>query len=191
MKPSVVVIDNEDSFIYNIVQIIEELGIRNLRIMKESNIDFDAVHQFDKILLSPGPGIPSETGGMIKVITMFFKRKSILGVCLGHQAIARAFGGRLERMDVVSHGIKNTITIRRNSDYLFNGLPDEIEVGRYHSWVVSLRNFPRSLQIVAATQEGLIMAITHKQYDVKGVQFHPESIMTPYGKDIIRNWLFH
>ena len=145
---------------------------------------------FDKILLSPGPGIPSEAGLLLDVIRTYAGRKPILGVCLGEQAIGEVFGGKLTNLNEVFHGIQSPVKIIA-SDYLFEGLPQEIPVGRYHSWVVDREGFPESLEITAISQEGYIMALRHKKLDIHGIQFHPESVLTPNGKQMISNWIHH
>ena len=183
------IIDNFDSFTYNLVQIVEELAIADYSIETHDKVDIDMVSKFDKILLTPGPGLPNEHPILEKVIRKYSRSKSILGVCLGHQAIAETFGGELFKQKTVSHGITKKVIINNGGEYLFKGLPKEISVGLYHSWAVSTNNFPNELQITAKSEDGIIMALAHKQYDVKGVQFHPESIMTPFGKQILRNWL--
>lgn len=183
------IIDNHDSFTYNLVQIVEELGVQNYTVITHNNVRIDEVNKFDKILITPGPGLPDNHPVLETVIQHYAASKSILGVCLGHQAIARAFGGKLYKQDNVSHGIIKKIIIKDLSDYLFTNLPVEMNVGLYHSWAVSETNFPSELKITASSEDGVIMALSHKQYDVKGVQFHPESIMTPLGKSILGNWM--
>jgi anthranilate synthase component 2 len=189
MKPSLLIIDNYDSFTYNLIQIVEEVGGYDWVMMKNDEIDFDAVKRFKKILISPGPGIPSEAGDLIKLIKLFVPGKSILGVCFGHQAIAEAFGGKLTKLAKVVHGQGKEVIIHDRTEYLFKGLPEKFEVGLYHSWAVSPKQLPHCLQITAKISDGTIMALSHKQFDVKGIQFHPESIMTDYGEKILGNWL--
>jgi len=183
------IIDNFDSFTYNLVQIVKELAIVDYSIETHDKVDINMVAKFDKILLTPGPGLPNEHPILEKVIRKYCSSKSIFGVCLGHQAIAETFGGELFKQKTVSHGVTKKIIINNDGEYLFKGLPKEISVGLYHSWAVSTSNLPNELQITAESEDGIIMALAHKQYDVKGVQFHPESIMTPFGKHILRNWL--
>jgi len=183
------IIDNFDSFTYNLVQIVEELEIAEYSIVTHDRVNLSEVDRFDKILLTPGPGLPNEHPIMEQVIKRYSASKSILGVCLGHQAIGQAFGAELIKQSVVSHGIAKKIIITDPSEYLFQGLKGEIDVGLYHSWAVSPKNFPDVLKITAVSEDGIIMALAHKHYEVRGVQFHPESIMTPQGKDILKNWL--
>jgi anthranilate synthase component 2 len=184
-----IIIDNFDSFTYNIVQIIEQLSSVKYSVVKHDQLNIDEVIQFDKILFTPGPGLPEEHPIMGKVIKQYSASKSILGICLGHQAIGQSFGGELTKQNIVSHGITKKIIITDPSEYLFQGLPIEMNVGLYHSWAVSPKNFPDELKITAVSEDGIIMALAHKHYDVRGVQFHPESIMTPFGKHILTNWL--
>jgi anthranilate synthase component II len=183
------IIDNFDSFTYNLVQIVEELAIADYSIETHDKVDIGEVSKFDKILLTPGPGLPNEHPILEKVIRKYCSSKSILGVCLGHQAIAETFGGELFKQKYVSHGIAKKVIIKNDDEYLFKGLPKEIRVGLYHSWAVSTNDFPNELNITAKSENGIILALAHKKYDVKGVQFHPESIMTSFGKLILRNWL--
>jgi anthranilate synthase component 2 len=188
MSTKILIIDNYDSFTYNLIQLVEELNCK-YDIIKNDRIDFDLAAGYKKILITPGPGIPSEAGNILQFIKHFSKTKSILGVCLGCQAIAEVFGGRLKQLPNVSHGICKEIKILDEQDYIFNGLPKMFEAGLYHSWAVSADGFPKELKITAKTIDGTIMVFTHREYDVKGIQFHPESIMTHYGKKIIENWL--
>ena len=183
------IIDNFDSFTYNLVQIVEQLVIAEYSVMTHDKVNLGEADRFDKILLTPGPGLPNEHPIMEKVIKRYSASKSILGVCLGHQAIGQAFGGDLFKQNTVSHGITKKVTFSDPEEYLFKGLPAEINVGLYHSWAVSNTNFPDELKITAVSEDGVIMALSHKHHDVKGVQFHPESIMTQLGKQIIHNWL--
>jgi anthranilate synthase component 2 len=183
----VLVIDNYDSFTYNLVYLLRELG-QNPVVWRNDQFELEQVEAFEKILLSPGPGIPSEAGLMPSLIKAYAAQKSILGVCLGHQALGEAFGGKLVNLSQVFHGVSTTVRLR-NTHSFFKGLPAEIQVGRYHSWVVSRENFPKALQILAEDKEGAIMALAHKNLDITGVQFHPESVMTPYGRQMIQNWL--
>jgi anthranilate synthase component II len=183
------IIDNFDCFTYNLVQIVEELAIADYSIETHDKVDIGMVSKFDKILLTPGPGLPNEHPIMKKVIRKYCSSKSIMGVCLGHQAIAETFGGELFKQITVSHGVTKKVIINNDGEYIFKGLPKEIRAGLYHSWAVSTNNFPNELKITAKSEDGIIMALAHKHYDVKGVQFHPESIMTPSGKQILSNWL--
>jgi anthranilate synthase component 2 len=182
----VFVIDNYDSFTYNLVHYLKEFKI-DVKICRNDEFEMSDLLNYKKILLSPGPGIPDEAGKLKEVIKTYANSKSILGVCLGHQAIGQVFGGNLKNLTDVYHGISSKIKIVEN-DSLFNGLPSEIEVGRYHSWVIE-EPLPEDLIATAFDSNKQIMAIKHKIFDVKGVQFHPESILTPYGKQIINNWL--
>ncbi len=184
----ILVFDNYDSFTYNLVHIIKKLGYSNVEVYRNDRISLKEVERFDKIILSPGPGIPSESGILTELIKQYASSKSILGVCLGEQAIGEVFGGKLENLDKVHHGVATPVDIVTD-DLLFEGVPSRIIAGRYHSWVVSRENFPSTLEITAQDEEGLIMALRHKLYDVRGVQFHPESVLTPFGEKIIKNWL--
>lgn len=185
----VFIIDNHDSFTYNLVQLVEQTGLCEVDIVKNNITEYDC-SGFDKILFSPGPGIPSEEKGLMKsLIAKYSRTKGILGICLGHQAIAEFFGAKLTVLTSPFHGIKEKINIKETSDYLFAGLPETINAGLYHSWSVGYENFPECLDITAISESGIIMAISHKTFDVRGLQFHPESIMTESGKDIITNWL--
>jgi anthranilate synthase component II len=183
------IIDNYDSFTYNIVQIVGELYYSDFEIRKNNEISISTINHFDKILISPGPGIPSEAGSILQIIKKYSPTKSILGICLGHQAIAEVFGAHLIRMPSVAHGVAKRVTIIDQNDYIFQGIPSSIEVGLYHSWTVAENKLPISLKITARTDDGMIMAIAHGEFDVKGIQFHPESIMTKFGRKIISNWL--
>lgn len=185
----IVIIDNYDSFTYNLSHLVKELGAE-VTVLRNDCFQLTDLEAYDKILLSPGPGIPQEAGLLLEVIRTYVGKKPILGVCLGEQAIGEVFGGKLTNLSEVYHGIQSPIRITA-SDYLFEGLPEEIPVGRYHSWVVDRENFPDTLEIIAVSQEGYIMAIRHKNFDIRGIQFHPESVLTPDGKRIISNWLNH
>lgn len=185
----IVIIDNYDSFTYNLSHLVKELGAE-VTVLRNDSFPIEELETYDKILLSPGPGIPKEAGLLLEVIRTYAGKKPILGVCLGEQAIGEVFGGKLTNLSEVYHGIQNPIRITA-SDYLFEGLPEEILVGRYHSWVIDRENFPDALEITAVSQEGYIMALRHKDFDVQGIQFHPESVLTPDGKKIISNWLNH
>ena len=183
------VVDNYDSFTYNLVQIIEQNKNCFYEVRKNDQVDLDRAEVYDKILFSPGPGLPGEVSIMGEIIKKYASGKSILGVCLGHQAIACSFGCRLYNLQQVRHGIKVKMRISAKSDYLFHGLPEEIDAGLYHSWAVDKESLPSCLEATAMSDEGVVMAISHKEYDLKGIQFHPESIMTLYGEKIIQNWL--
>ncbi len=183
----VLVIDNYDSFTYNLVHYLEDLNC-NVTVKRNDKLTIDFVEQFDKIVLSPGPGIPEEAGLLKEIIKTYAPTKSIFGVCLGQQAIAEVFGGQLINLNDVYHGVSTKVTITVDDESLFNGLEKNIEVGRYHSWVVA-PNLPESLDATSMDENGQIMSLRHKVYDVKGVQYHPESVLTPYGKKILENWL--
>lgn len=183
----IVVIDNYDSFTYNLVHYLEDLGA-TVTVFRNDEFELNELEIFDKIVLSPGPGIPNEAGLLKEVIKTYAKTKSILGICLGLQAIGEVFGGILINLDKVYHGVASKITIIEN-DTIFTNLPNEIEVGRYHSWVISNDNFPQNLIITSVDENKQIMSVKHSVYDVRGVQFHPESILTPEGKKMLENWL--
>lgn len=185
----IVIIDNYDSFTYNLSHLVKELGAE-VTVLRNDSFPIEELETYDKILLSPGPGIPKEAGLLLEVIRTYAGKKPILGVCLGEQAIGEVFGGKLTNLSEVYHGIQSPIRITA-SNYLFEGLPEEILVGRYHSWVIDRENFPDALEITAVSQEGYIMALRHKDFDVQGIQFHPESVLTLDGKKIISNWLNH
>ena len=182
-----VIIDNYDSFTYNLAHLVKELGAE-VDVLRNDKFELEELEKYDKIILSPGPGIPEEAGLLLEVIRTYAGRKPILGVCLGEQAIGQAFGGKLTNLSEVFHGIQTNVK-RKNKDYIFSGLPTEIPVGRYHSWVVDTDGFPEELVITAISSEGQIMALKHREYDVHGIQFHPESVLTPDGKQIVGNWL--
>jgi len=184
----ILIFDNYDSFTYNLVHAVKSLGYNQVDVIRNDKIDLSSVAQYDKIILSPGPGLPEEAGLLLPLIEQYAKTKSILGVCLGHQAIGEVFGARLENIPFVFHGVQTPALIIAE-DYLFTGLPEKIMVGRYHSWIVSKENFPPELEITAVDEEGNIMALKHRHLDVHGVQFHPESILTPEGHLIIQNFL--
>ena len=182
-----VIIDNYDSFTYNLAHLVKELGAE-VDVLRNDKFELEELEKYDKIILSPGPGIPEEAGLLLEVIRTYAGRKPILGVCLGEQAIGQAFGGKLTNLSEVFHGIQTNVKIK-NKDYIFDGLPTEIPVGRYHSWVVDTDGFPEELVVTAISPEGQIMALKHREYDVHGIQFHPESVLTPDGKQIVGNWL--
>ncbi|MDO4959806.1 MAG: aminodeoxychorismate/anthranilate synthase component II [Prevotellaceae bacterium] len=189
----IVIIDNYDSFTYNLAHLIKELGAevsvyRNDQPEVQALIDNADNIEFDKIVLSPGPGIPSEAGLLLDVIRTFAGKKPMLGVCLGHQAIGEVFGGQLTNLSDVFHGVA-TEGSQFGNDPIFAGLPERITMGRYHSWVVSKDGFPECLEITAESDEGQVMALRHKEYDIHGIQFHPESVLTTEGKTMIGNWL--
>jgi anthranilate synthase component II len=184
----ILVFDNYDSFTYNLVHLVEKITHTKVDVYRNDQIALEKIKEYDKIILSPGPGIPSEAGLLLDVIKEYASTKSILGVCLGHQAIGEAFGGELKNLDTVFHGVATPCHLSSDSE-LFKGLPEEIEVGRYHSWVVKDEGFPEVLEVTARDNNNYIMGLQHKTYDVQGVQFHPESVLTPDGEAILRNWL--
>jgi len=183
----VLVIDNYDSFTYNLVHYLEDLDC-DVTVKRNDKLTLEEVKDFDKILLSPGPGIPEEAGLLKAIIKTYAPTKSILGVCLGQQAIGEVFGGKLINLNEVYHGVATNVTITVDDEKIFEGLEKNIEVGRYHSWVVD-NNLPESLEATSFDENRQIMSLRHKIYDVKGVQYHPESVLTPYGKKILENWL--
>ena len=216
----ILVFDNYDSFTYNLVHLIEHILHEQVDVHRNDKIPLEKVNEYDKIVLSPGPGIPEEAGLLLPLIKEYASSKSILGVCLGHQAIGQAFGGKLTNLSTVFHGVatrvrvvnressevrSETSDVRREtsnvkestnsrltshvSRHLFEDLPDEFEAGRYHSWIVSDEGFPKDLEVTARDDNNYIMALQHKTFDVQGVQFHPESVLTPVGETILRNWL--
>ncbi len=196
----ILVFDNYDSFTYNLVHLVEKITHEKVDVFRNDQIALEKVKDYDKVILSPGPGVPTEAGLLLALIKEYAPTKSILGVCLGHQAIGEAFGGTLTNLTEVYHGVATPIKIANekqkhksqselHTSPLFAGFNDSIEVGRYHSWVVSKENFPAELEITAEDDNGFIMGLQHKTYDVQGVQFHPESVLTPEGERILRNWI--
>lgn len=189
----ILVFDNYDSFTYNLVHLVEKIIPGKVDVFRNDQLPLEQVKQYDKIILSPGPGIPSEAGLLLPLIREYAPTKPLLGVCLGHQAIGEAFGGKLVNLSTVYHGVATPVRIRNErssaKNKLFNNLPDELIVGRYHSWVVSDERFPDELEVTARDENNYIMGLQHSRYDVQGVQFHPESVLTPRGEDILRNWL--
>ncbi|MNK05701.1 Aminodeoxychorismate/anthranilate synthase component 2 [compost metagenome] len=188
IQNKVLVIDNYDSFTYNLVHLVNELD-REVVVWRNDKFDLADVDQFDKIILSPGPGIPEEAGLLLDVIKTYAATKSIFGVCLGQQAIAQAFGGTLLNLGRPMHGIATPITVLDKTELLFKDCPEIINVGRYHSWVVNNEGLPDCLTVTATDADAEIMALRHKELDVRGVQFHPESVLTEYGKQMMKNWL--
>ncbi len=184
----ILVLDNYDSFVYNLVHYIKQLGYNDVDVYRNDKISIENVSKYDKILLSPGPGIPDEAGIMIDLIRMYAESKSILGVCLGHQAIAEAFGCKLENMDEVLHGVGNKMKVI-SEDALYEGVPDEFEVGRYHSWQVKKDTLGDAFHLTGIDESGNVMSMRHNSFDVVGVQYHPESILTEHGLKIVENWL--
>lgn len=184
----VLIIDNYDSFTYNLVHYLEELNC-DVTVLRNDEFEINDIESYQNIILSPGPGIPSEAGNLKQVIATYAPTKKILGICLGQQAIAEVFGGTLINLEKVYHGVATTIDILVTDENLFQNLPQQILVGRYHSWSVNPIDFPQSLEVTSTSQKGEIMSLRHKTYNLKAVQFHPESILTPHGKTIISNWI--
>jgi len=206
----ILIFDNYDSFTYNLVHLVEKITHEKVDVYRNDRIPLEEIKKYDKIILSPGPGLPAEAGLLLPLIKEYAATKSILGVCLGHQAIGEVFGGKLTNLTSVFHGVatpvkvmngeivnressnvnqNSPLTMHHSRQDLFVGLPETFEVGRYHSWVVDKEGFPEALEITAEDENGFIMALQHKTYDVQGVQFHPESVLTPDGEKIMRNWL--
>lgn len=183
----IVIIDNYDSFTYNLSHLVKELGAE-VTVYRNDKFELSSLQQFDKIILSPGPGIPSEAGLLLDVIREYAGKKPILGVCLGHQAIGESFGGRLTNLSDVFHGVATPCNIVAD-DYIFEGMTSPIEVGRYHSWVVDAESLPSCLEATSLSDEGYIMSLRHRDYDIRGIQFHPESVLTPQGRQILLNWI--
>jgi anthranilate synthase component II len=186
-QPRILVFDNYDSFTYNLVHLVEKILHYRVDVYRNDQLPLEKVKEYDKIILSPGPGIPDEAGLLLPLIKEYAATKSILGVCLGHQAIGQSFGGKLTNLSSVFHGVATGCNLSPVS--LFDGLPERINVGRYHSWVVDKKDFPDVLEITAEDDAGYVMALQHKTLDVRGVQFHPESVLTPDGEKIVFNWL--
>ncbi|MCD8293305.1 MAG: aminodeoxychorismate/anthranilate synthase component II [Prevotellaceae bacterium] len=187
----IAIIDNYDSFTYNLAHLAKELGAK-VDVLRNDRFPIEALERYDKLILSPGPGIPEEAGLLLEVIRVYAGRKPILGVCLGEQAIGQQFGAKLTNLQDVFHGVQTPVRLLTEGDYIFDGLPAEFPVGRYHSWVVDTAGFPNEeLSITAISGEGHIMALKHRKYDIHGIQFHPESVLTPDGKRIMKNWLDH
>ena len=184
----IVIIDNYDSFTYNLSHLVKELGAE-VTVVRNDQFELADLEPYSKIILSPGPGIPAEAGLLLDVIRTYAGKKPILGVCLGHQAIGEVFGGKLENLSDVFHGVATPCHIV-NDDPIFSGIERDITIGRYHSWVVSNENFPDCLEVTAVSDEGQVMALRHKTLNVRGIQFHPESVLTPDGKKMLQNWLF-
>lgn len=185
----IVVIDNYDSFVYNIVHLLEKIGVEELHVFKNNHFSLDQIEKYDKIVLSPGPGIPKNAGLMPQLIKKYSVTKPILGVCLGHQAIAESFGGELYNLEKPLHGVASQLNVTQE-DYLFQNIPKTFTIGHYHSWIVN-HHLPEELEVIARDASGNIMAIKHTHYDIRGVQFHPESILTEYGIKLLTNWMEH
>ena len=184
----IIIIDNYDSFTFNLLHYVEEF-VEQVDVFRNDKISLKKIEKYDKIILSPGPGLPKDVPILHQIIKTYYKEKAILGICLGHQAIAESFGGSLFNLSKVVHGLARNTIITKKNEKLFQNIPNNFNSGRYHSWAVCKNNFPKTLEITAIDNENLIMALSHKKYKVKGVQFHPESIMTNYGKEIINNFL--
>ena len=185
--PSVLVIDNYDSFVYNLVHYLEDLGCK-VTVRRNNELTLEEVEKYDKILLSPGPGIPDEAGLLKEIISKYAPSKSIFGVCLGQQAIGEVFGGKLQNLPDVFHGVASKIKVCVQDESLFDGLEQEMEVGRYHSWVVDGK-LPDCLEATSYDENGQVMSLRHRDFDVRAVQFHPESVLTPQGKSMLENWV--
>ena len=184
----IVIIDNYDSFTYNLSHLVKELGAE-VTVVRNDQFELEDLEAYNKIILSPGPGIPSEAGLLCDVIRTYAGRKPILGVCLGHQAIGEVFGAKLENLSDVFHGVATSCHIVADEP-IFSGMERDITIGRYHSWVVSREDLPDCLEITAVSDEGQIMALRHRELNVRGIQFHPESVLTPDGKKMLQNWMF-
>src|ERR1035437_797005 len=184
----ILVFDNYDSFTYNLVQYLERASDAQVYVMRNDKIPLGEINKYDKILLSPGPGVPSEAGILLDVIREYAPKKSILGVCLGQQAIGEVFGGKLINLDSVYHGVATEMEVVKE-DILFKGVPKKFKAGRYHSWVVDEKSFPADLEITVKDENGYVMGLRHKKFDVRGVQFHPESILSEHGLQMIENWV--
>ncbi|HXH17969.1 MAG TPA: aminodeoxychorismate/anthranilate synthase component II [Chitinophagales bacterium] len=187
----ILVIDNYDSFTYNLVHLVNEVTGQRPDVLRNDAFSLDEIERYALLLLSPGPGLPSEAGKLEEVIKKFSPTKKILGVCLGHQAIGEVFGAKLKTLSRVYHGVETPVTVTKPNHPLFQNIASPLNAGRYHSWVVAKENFPDSLEVLAEDDSGEIMALCHRRYDVWGVQFHPESVMTPAGKQLIQNWVEH
>ena len=184
----VLIIDNFDSFTFNLVHYLEELNCKVV-VLRNDNLDSDYINTFNKIIISPGAGIPSEAGDLMTVLNDIYKTKNILGICLGHQALIELFNGKLKNLQSVFHGVSTKVKVTDKNDVLFESIPDDFNVGRYHSWVADASSFPDCLIISSIDENAEIMSFTHKTLPIYGVQFHPESILTDYGKVVLSNWL--
>jgi anthranilate synthase component 2 len=185
----IIVIDNYDSFTYNLVHAIKKISGLAVTVCRNDEIELKDLEQYDKIVLSPGPGIPKEAGLLLNIIKEYAHKKSILGVCLGHQAIGEVFGAKLSNMKSVIHGVATPVLITSRETCLFENIPDTFEAGRYHSWIVDSKGLPDCFEVTSLDEKGQIMSMKHKQFDIQGVQFHPESVLTPDGEQMIKNWL--
>ena len=185
----ILILDNYDSFTYNIVQYVEEITGKKVDVFRNDEIELSQVEAYDKIILSPGPGIPDEAGLLKNIIKTYAPSKSILGICLGLQAMAEVYGGKIQNLDVVYHGVSSQIQTQLPDNRLYLDIPPQFEAGRYHSWIVDKTHLPDCFYISSVDEEGQIMSLSHKTYDLRGVQFHPESILTPYGKKMLKNWV--
>jgi anthranilate synthase component 2 len=189
MRNKILVFDNYDSFTYNLVHLVEKITDAKVDVIRNDQLAIKEAEGYDKIILSPGPGIPAEAGLLLPLIKKYASSKSILGVCLGHQAIGEALGGKLLQLETVFHGVSTAVMQEKDPGFLFHDLPSQFKVGRYHSWVIDEKELPEELIITARDEQGHIMAIRHKTFDLSGVQFHPESIMTEYGEKLLRNFI--
>jgi anthranilate synthase component 2 len=185
----IIVIDNYDSFTFNLVQMIEKISGSKADVVRNDRVTQGMIDRYDSIVLSPGPGIPSEAGDLLKIIEDYAGKKEIFGVCLGMQAIGEVFGATLENLESVFHGVATDILVSEPVDYIFRDMPTKFKGGRYHSWVVSANDIPGCLSVTSSDEEGRIMSLSHKEMNVRGVQFHPESVLTPFGMKILSNWI--
>ena len=188
-KNSILIIDNYDSFTYNLIHVIRKISNCKVDVYRNDQIELDEIEKYDRIVLSPGPGLPEEAGNLLEIIKSYAGRIPIFGVCLGHQAIGVVFGGKLQNMNRVIHGMATTINVTDTESSLFEELPKKFEAGRYHSWLVQKEDLPSCFKITSLDDEGNIMSMKHKDYDLEGVQFHPESVLTPLGEKIVENWI--
>ncbi|MCO4294341.1 aminodeoxychorismate/anthranilate synthase component II [Solitalea sp. MAHUQ-68] len=185
----ILILDNYDSFTYNLVHLVEEIGIGEVSVFRNDKISLEDVNQYDKIILSPGPGLPEEAGIMPQLIKTYAGKKSILGVCLGHQAIGEAFGAKLFNLSRVLHGIASPVKITDSNELIFKNVPQGVNIGHYHSWAVATEGLPAELEVTAVSEDGTIMAMRHRDFDIRGVQFHPESVLTEHGRTMLENWI--
>ncbi|UKJ07474.1 anthranilate synthase component II [Solitalea lacus] len=185
----ILILDNYDSFTYNLVHLVEEIGGVQVEVYRNDKISLEDVDNYDKIILSPGPGLPEEAGIMPQLIKTYAGKKPILGVCLGHQAIGEAFGAKLFNLSRVLHGIASPITIVDTDEVIFKNVPQGVNIGHYHSWAVDNENLPQDLVVTAVSDDGTIMAMRHRHFDIRGVQFHPESVLTEHGRTMLENWI--